>query len=139
MVCKVQRTKQLIIISLVVMIPFIIYWRNISPSVILNEDITMEVFNAIESIRSDCGELCEVVALGEPGPYFDHIKVPIDCPALFKNEYIDRSHKFPNALHKIPRQLYNDFTMNKRLDVTLWYFDHVYLGKTASYDVSPRI
>jgi hypothetical protein len=119
------------------MIPLIIYWRNIPPSVIQKEDITKttNVVNAIESIRSDCGELCEVVALGEPGPYFDHIKVPIDCPALFKNEYIDRSHKFPNALHKIPRQLYNDFTMNKRLDVTLWYFDHVYLGKTAKEPV----
>ena len=137
MACKVQRTKQLIIISLVVMIPLIIYWRNIPPSVIQKEDITKttNVVNAIESIRSDCGELCEVVALGEPGPYFDHIKVPIDCPALFKNEYIDRGHKFPNALHEIPRELYNDLTMNKRLDVTLSYFDQVYLGKTAKEPV----
>jgi hypothetical protein len=79
----------------------------------------MEVFNAIESIRSDCGELCEVVALGEPGPYFDHIKVSIDCPALFKNEYIDRSHKLPSALHEIPRQLTRLMMINCLVLLTL--------------------
>ncbi|CAG2219486.1 unnamed protein product [Mytilus edulis] len=88
--------------------------------------------DSVESIRKDCGKLCETNAKGVPGPYFDQITVPIDCQALFKNEHIDRGHGLSNAPKTIPKHLHMDFTMNKRLKVSPWYFnDGGYLGKTA--------
>ncbi|CAG2219488.1 unnamed protein product [Mytilus edulis] len=88
--------------------------------------------DAVESIRNDCGKLCETKEKGVSGPYFDQITVPIDCQALFKNEQIDRGHGLSNAPKTIPKNIYMDFTMNNRLNVSSWYFnDGGYLGKTA--------
>ncbi|CAG2209345.1 unnamed protein product [Mytilus edulis] len=94
-----------------------------------------ELFDAVEYIRKDCGELCETNAIGVPGPYFDQITVPIDCDALFKNEHIDRGHGLSIAPKTIPKHLHTDFTMNNRLKVSTWYFNQAYLGKTAKMAV----
>ncbi|CAG2206521.1 unnamed protein product [Mytilus edulis] len=95
-----------------------------------------ETLDAVAFIGMDCGKLCETNVKGIPGPYFDHITVPIDCQALFKNEYIDRGHGLSHAPKTIPKDLHMDFTMNNRLKVSSWYFnDEEYLGKTAKLAV----
>ncbi|VDI51824.1 Hypothetical predicted protein [Mytilus galloprovincialis] len=94
-----------------------------------------ESLDTVEYIRKDCGKLCETNAIGVPGPYFSQITVPIDCDALFKNEYIDRGHGLSIAPKTIPNHLHTDFTMNNRLNVSLWYFNQAYLGKTAKIAV----
>lgn len=85
----------------------------------------------LESIRRDCGPLCNTSRPGSSGPFFNHVSAPIDCLALFKNDYIDRSHGLQHAPTDIPKNLMNDFTMNGRLKVNKWYFDQQYLGKKA--------
>jgi hypothetical protein len=45
----------------------------------------------LEVIRRDCGELCNTSRDGSPGPYFNHVTAQVNCPALFKNAFIDRS------------------------------------------------
>lgn len=90
-----------------------------------------EISARVEMLRLDCGELCETVALGEPGPYFNHINVPIDCQKIFRNEYIDSGHNLEHAPKSIPKSLIPDFTMNGRLPVSSWYFDQHYLGQEA--------
>ncbi|XP_062613056.1 uncharacterized protein LOC134274836 isoform X2 [Saccostrea cucullata] len=87
----------------------------------------------IEVIRSDCGQLCNTSRLGTAGPYFDHITAPINCIAIFRNEYIDKGHGLKVAPKKIPERLLKDFTMNFRLPVSDYYFNMPYFdGKSRT-------
>jgi hypothetical protein len=79
----------------------------------------------LEVIRRDCGELCNTSRDGSPGPYFNHVTAQVNCPTLFKNAFIDRAHGLPHAPKVIPKHLMSDFTMNGRLKVYEWYFDHL--------------
>ena len=85
----------------------------------------------LEVIRRDCGELCNTSRDGSPGPYFNHVTAQVNCQALFKNEFIDRTHGLPHAPKVIPKHLMSDFTMNGRLKVYEWYFDQPYLEEKA--------
>jgi hypothetical protein len=59
------------------------------------------------------------------------VTAQVNCQALFKNEFIDRTHGLPHAPKVIPKHLMSDFTMNGRLKVYEWYFDQPYLEKKA--------
>ncbi|XP_048778786.2 uncharacterized protein LOC125682334 [Ostrea edulis] len=84
----------------------------------------------IEAIRQSCGTLCDTSRPGTPGPYFDHVTAPINCKAIYKNPYIDEGHKtIPPK--EIPKELWNDFTMNNKLPVSPYYFNQIYLGTKA--------
>lgn len=83
----------------------------------------------LEKIRRDCGELCDTSRLGTPGPFFDHITAKIKCQALFKNSLIDREHGQVEAPNKIPKVLWNEYTMNGRVEIFNYYFDEHSLGK----------
>jgi hypothetical protein len=48
----------------------------------------------------------------------------VNRQALFKNESIDRTHGLQHAPKVIPKHLMSAFTMNGRLKVYEWYFDH---------------
>ena len=85
----------------------------------------------LEAIRQDCGQLCNTSRGGWSGPYFNHVTAPVNCPALFKNEFIDRAHGLPEAPKVIPKHLMSDFTMNGRIKVYEWYFNQPYLEKKA--------
>lgn len=85
----------------------------------------------LDVIRSDCGELCNTLRSGTNGLFFNYVEAPIDCKALFKNEYIDRGHGFQNAPKEIPQYMLNDFTMNNRVEVKPLYFNQPYLNKKA--------
>ena len=155
---KIQRI-QMVPVTLVIIVVWILTenYNNKSskiPDIQTRGNISQELFNfentpdtkreaqslhgsldAVENIRKDCRDLCETNAIGVPGPYFDQITVPIDCDALFKNEYIDRGHGLSIAPKTIPKHLQTDFTMNNRLKVSSWYFDEAYFGKTAKMAV----
>jgi hypothetical protein len=87
--------------------------------------------NPIEAIRQDCGQLCDTSRKGSTGPFFNHIHADINCDAIFRNPFIDRSHGLPKAPRKIPQELLKDFTMNNRLPVRQYYLDKPYLGNKA--------
>lgn len=94
----------------------------------------------LTKIKRDCGELCDTSRKGYPGPYFDHVEAPVNCKALFQNEYIDRNHGLPKAPTKIPDELLDEFTMQKRIPVQYKYYDQQYFGNKArdylwSYDL----
>ncbi|XP_076071802.1 uncharacterized protein LOC143043311 [Mytilus galloprovincialis] len=151
---KFQR-KQLVLVTLVILFVCIykVYYKNNSskiPGIQTRRNTPQESFtyntkpeaqslheslDAVEYIRKDCGELCETNVKGIPGPYFDQITVPVDCVALFTNEYIDRGHGLSIAPKTIPKHLHTDFTMKHRLNLSTWYFNQAYLGKTAKMAV----
>ena len=58
----------------------------------------------LDVIRRDCGELCNTLRSGSNGLFFNYVEAPIDCKALFNNEYIDRGHGFQNAPKEIPQK-----------------------------------
>ena len=85
-------------------------------------------FRYLEKIWQDCGELCNTSRDGLSGPYFNHVKVTIQCNKLFRNEDFDRGHGEARAPKEIPKELLQEFTMNGRLKIQKWYFDEKYLG-----------
>ncbi|XP_052104115.1 uncharacterized protein LOC127737452 [Mytilus californianus] len=137
-----RRIKRQQIVTIIFVILFVYIYKvnydNNSPNIIdtkANEHYPQGSFDDVTYIRRDCGELCETVAIGEPGPFFDQISVPINCEALFKNEHIDRGHGLSIPPKTIPKHLHMDFTMNNKLNVSSWYFNEAYLSKTAKMAV----
>ena len=89
----------------------------------------------INSIRKSCGALCDTSRPGTSGPFFNHVTAPVDCKAIYRNPYIDEGHSLKAAPRGIPKELWDDFTMNDRLPVMDWYFDQKYVGHTAEMPV----
>lgn len=90
---------------------------------VLGEDHPLSI------IKRDCGDLCNTTRKGFPGPYFEYVTAPVNCKALFKNEYIDRNHGLPSAPKQIPIELLDEFTMQKRVPVQYKYFDELKFDK----------
>ena len=88
-------------------------------------------FRYLENILQDCGELCNTSRDGLSCPYFNIVKVTIQCNKLFRNEAFDRGHGEARASKEIPKELLLEFTMNGRLKIQKWYFDRKYLGGKA--------
>ncbi|VDH92930.1 Hypothetical predicted protein, partial [Mytilus galloprovincialis] len=132
-----RRLKRPNILSVALVILFVYFYRvhfyntEIKPE----ESFPQESIDAVTYIRRDCGELCQTVDIGQPGPFFNHINVPINCHSLFNNELIDRGHGLSIAPKTIPKELKMDFTMNNRLNVSSLYFDNTYFDKTAKITV----
>ena len=103
----------------------------------LKEDKDMDTseLQKINSIRNSCGALCDTSRPGTSGPYFNHVTAPVDCEAIYKNPYIDEGHNLKEAPRKIPKELWDEFTMNNKLPVMAWYFDQKYVGHTAKTPV----
>jgi hypothetical protein len=59
----------------------------------------------------------------------------VDCRRLFENEFIDLDHGLRYAPATIPRELWDDFTMNNRINVTSYYFDDHFVGKQGQTPV----
>ena len=88
-------------------------------------------FNYLENIWRDCGELCDTSRDGVGGAYFNFTKANIQCDRLFRNEDIDRGHGERDAPKEIPEELWKEFTMNGRLNITKYYKNQIYLGGKA--------
>ena len=77
----------------------------------------------LNAILRDCGQLCDTSRKGSPGPYFDHVIAPIDCMALFKNDYIDLGHGQSVAPKEMPIELADAYTMGGRIRTGTLYFN----------------
>ena len=60
---------------------------------------------------------------------------PIDCLALFKNDYIDLGHGKPRAPKAMPPELKDEYTMGGRIQLIKAYYSDIYLGRTKSIPV----
>ncbi|VDI41410.1 Hypothetical predicted protein [Mytilus galloprovincialis] len=90
----------------------------------------------LDTIRLDCGQLCNTTRKGSPGLFFDHITSSINCGKIFRNKNIDRAHGLLHAPKTIPKNMMIEFTMNNRIPVSKWYWDtELYLGKKAKKPV----
>ena len=54
---------------------------------------------------------------------------------MFENEFIDLDHGLRYAPATIPRELWDDFTMNNRINVISYYFDDHFVGKQGNTSV----
>ena len=88
-------------------------------------------FQYLERIWRDCGELCDTTRDGIGGPFFNHTRANIQCDRLFSNEDIDKGHGEAHAPNNIPEELWEEFTMNGRIQVREYYMDQTYLGGKA--------
>ena len=89
----------------------------------------------LNAILRDCGQLCDTSRKGSPGPYFDHVTAPIDCMALFKNDYIDLGHGQSVAPKEMPPELVDGYTMGGRIRTGKLYFNQQFLGQKQSIPV----
>eukprot|EP00808_Paulinella_micropora_P004912 g72237.t1 len=95
------------------------------------------IMEAINSIYADCGELCHTNRPGTEGKFFNEIFLEdMRCEAIFSNAYVDDPRRFVGpALRRIPGPLWDNFTMQGRVEVSSWYFDLKYLGAKAKVNV----
>ena len=71
--------------------------------------------------------------------YFKKRTVPVDCKAIFSNEvFIVHGHGQASAPKHIPPQYQHDYTLGGRVPVKDFYFDQMYLTKTAAMQVWKR-
>ena len=89
------------------------------------------IYDYVEKIKQDCGELCNTSQKGTPGPFFDHMKSPVNCKALYINPYIDMGHNLTHAPKSIPKELLKYYNMDGRISISSWYLDRKYLGGLA--------
>ena len=57
---------------------------------------------------------------------------PVDCLALFKNDYIELGHGKPRAPKGIPPELKDEYTKGGRIQLIKAYNSDIYLGQTKS-------
>ena len=94
------------------------------------EDMDATEFQKINSIRNSCGQLCDTSRTGTSGPFFDHVTAPIDCKSIYNNPYIDEGHSGP-APKTIPKEFWNEYTMENRVTIRGCYFNQKYLNSKA--------
>lgn len=90
------------------------------------------VYDYIDKIKQDCGELCDTSRNGTPGLFFNHINSQVNCKALYMNPYIDMGHNLDHAPNNIPKELLKYYNMDGRISISPYYFDRRYLGGLAS-------
>lgn len=75
----------------------------------------------IESIKQDCGELCDTFRTGTPGHFFNQTTANFSCDSIFRNKFIDLKHQPEKCPHGIPTSVVNDFIMNGKMVLKKWY------------------
>lgn len=87
-----------------------------------------------------CGKLCQVDAgKFEKSLYFDKRTVHVNCKAIFSEDvFILRGHGQESAPKQIPLRYRRDYTLGGRIPVKDFYFDQMYLTKTAAMQVWKR-
>ena len=87
-----------------------------------------------------CGKLCQVDAgKFEESLYFAKRTVPVNCKAIFSDEvFVVHGHGEESAPKNIPKEYHRDYTLNGRIPVKDFYFDQMYLTKTAAMPVWKR-
>jgi hypothetical protein len=92
-------------------------------------------FGYVDALVSQCGPLCTVGAgKFEPSLYFDRRNVEVSCSAIFSKEvFIQHGHGSIEAPRSLPERLLNDYTLHGKIKVTDFYFNQMYLTKTAQF------
>lgn len=86
----------------------------------------------IASIRNDCGELCDgQLTSSTQGMFFPSLRKPVNCNALFENEYLFSPSPEAHAPRRIPIDLLDDFSMHGSAALHDLYFDQKYAGESA--------
>jgi len=88
----------------------------------------------IRGVQKSCGQLCNSSLRGTPSTYFDNIRVPVDCHAIFRDASIDAPREQPLAPEDLPSEFFDDFTLHGRFPFRRYpcsFFDTVYLTKDA--------
>jgi len=88
----------------------------------------------IRGVQKSCGALCNSTLKGAPSKFFDNIRVPVDCDALFKESRIDAPREQSSAPEDLPSEFVGDFTLNGGFPFRRYpcdFFDTVYLTKDA--------
>ena len=91
----------------------------------------------LEPLIRKCGNLCKVNGgTFENSLFFQKRTVPVDCKAIFADEvFIMRGHELDAAPKEIPKKYLSDYTLNGQIPLKDFYFDQMYLSKTAATPV----
>jgi hypothetical protein len=99
----------------------------------LGADLNPETDEAIATLQSRCGELCDTDQPMVGGPFFNHRKVPMNCIDLFSDSvFTIAGHGQSKAPETIPSKWRYAFTLGGKVPVTPYYFNRPYLGTTAN-------
>jgi len=88
----------------------------------------------IKGVQRACGALCNSSLKGSPSKYFDNIRAPVNCDAIFVDSRIDAPREQPLAPEDLPTEFIADFTLNGRFPFRRYpcaFYDTVYLTKNA--------
>lgn len=89
----------------------------------------------IKTVQASCGQLCNSSLKGTPSKYFDNIRVPVDCNAIFKEALIDSPREQTVAPEDLPVEYFADFTLNGKFPMRRYpcgFYNEVYLTSQAA-------
>eukprot|EP00937_MAST-01D_sp_MAST-1D-sp2_P006631 g6631.t1 len=86
-------------------------------------------------VLAGCGPLCDYSAgKRAPGKYFDELRVPVDCRALFSNAGADAPAIVWPPPKQPPASMQEDYTMGGRVAIQPYYFAQRYSGSDSIKD-----
>ena len=97
----------------------------------IKSDTYIHLRSRIESIKNDCGMLCDMKIIPQNKRNHDGaviyapIEKKVDCIALWNNSEIDRKTEFGEPIQVIPKYLYQYFSHYGRVNIQPYYFDEV--------------
>lgn len=88
----------------------------------------------VGQLIQSCGLLCRVDAgTFSTSLFFERRELEVDCKAIFgKDVFIQFGHGLSEPPRTIPDSLLSDFTLNGKIKTSAYYFNQLYLSKTAS-------
>ena len=91
----------------------------------------------LDTLIKKCGMLCKVNGgTFENSLFFQKRTVPVDCKSIFADDvFIMRGHEQATAPTEIPKKYLSDYTLNGKIPLKDFYFDQMYLSKTAATPV----
>ena len=77
-----------------------------------------------------CGALCDYsgAKTAKPGPFFQSLRKPVDCTALFSNTESDAPAKTWPPPRTPPPNMRADYSMNGKVTISSYYFAEKYAG-----------
>jgi len=90
-------------------------------------------YSYIAKVKEGCGQLCKCNGDRRDGLFFDEVKVPVHCDALFDTDvFVQFGHGQKEAPTQLPPEWKEDFTMGGKYPVVGdYYLNDMYLGKSA--------
>ena len=91
----------------------------------------------LDSLIRKCGKLCKInEGTFKDSLFFEKRTVQFDCKAIFSDDvFIMQGHEQATAPEEMPEKFVPDYTLNGQIPVKQYYFDQMYLSKTANTPV----